>query len=146
MTEVGAIRQAIIDAIPYRTSNYGESPDPRFVYVPPAHLKALRLESNVVIGSRGVGQIILDCRSQYSVFKSNAWRFRSRFRKHSGYSHRFLPAMKILMLTQRRKSLPSLFAKVLHLTKSGGRLSCAGWPLSRRILSPRRPGRRPQPG
>jgi len=56
MNQVGAIRQAIIDAIPYRTSNFGESPDSRFVYVPPAHLKALRLESNVVIGSRGVGK------------------------------------------------------------------------------------------
>ncbi len=56
MTNVSAIRQAVIDAIPFRTSNYGESPDPRSVYVPPAHVKALRLESNVVVGSRGVGK------------------------------------------------------------------------------------------
>lgn len=50
------LRQAIIEAIPYTTSNYGEATDQRLVYVPPAHLKALRLESNLVIGSRGVGK------------------------------------------------------------------------------------------
>jgi hypothetical protein len=50
------IRQAIISAIPYTTSNYGESPEQRQVYLPPAHVKALRLESNLVVGSRGVGK------------------------------------------------------------------------------------------
>jgi hypothetical protein len=56
MTDITQIRQAIVDAIPYTTSNYGESPDQRSVYVPPAHIKALRLESNLVVGSRGVGK------------------------------------------------------------------------------------------
>lgn len=56
MPDTLMIRQAIIDAIPYTTSNYGESPDRQLVYVPPAHVKALRLESNLVIGSRGVGK------------------------------------------------------------------------------------------
>lgn len=56
MSDVTKVRQAIIDAIPYTTSNHGESPDQRLMYVPPAHVKALRLESNLVIGSRGVGK------------------------------------------------------------------------------------------
>jgi len=56
MSESAAIRQAIIGAIPYTTSNYGESPEQRLVYLPPAHIKALRLESNLVVGSRGVGK------------------------------------------------------------------------------------------
>lgn len=56
MSDAKKIRQAIIDAIPYTTSSYVESPDHRLVYLPPAHAKALRLESNVVVGSRGVGK------------------------------------------------------------------------------------------
>lgn len=55
MADVTLLTQAIIEAIP-TTSNYGESPDQRLVYVPPAHIKALRLECNLVIGSRGVGK------------------------------------------------------------------------------------------
>jgi hypothetical protein len=49
-------RQAIVTALPLTTSNYGEKPDRRLVYVPPAHIKALRLESNLVVGARGVGK------------------------------------------------------------------------------------------
>lgn len=56
MSDTTAVRQAIVDAIPYTTSNYGESPDQRLLYVPPAHVKALRLESNLVVGARGVGK------------------------------------------------------------------------------------------
>lgn len=56
MNEVTRIREAIIAAIPYETSNYGQSPDPGQVYIPRAHIKALKLESNLVVGSRGVGK------------------------------------------------------------------------------------------
>lgn len=56
MTDVQAIREAIIEAIPLTTSNHGEAPDQRNMYVPPAHVKALRLERNLVIGARGVGK------------------------------------------------------------------------------------------
>ena len=56
MNNLTQIRQAIIEAIPYTTSNYGEVPDQRLVYIPSAHLKALRMESNLVVGSRGVGK------------------------------------------------------------------------------------------
>lgn len=56
MHDVGEIRRAIIDAIPMTTSSHGEAPDARGLYVPPAHIKALRLECNLVVGARGVGK------------------------------------------------------------------------------------------
>lgn len=56
MPTVERIREAIIAAIPYTTSNDGQPPDARGVYVPPSHLKALRLESSLVVGARGVGK------------------------------------------------------------------------------------------
>ncbi|MBF0123921.1 MAG: hypothetical protein HQL60_01135 [Magnetococcales bacterium] len=55
MSDVNRIRRAIIESIP-TTSNYGEFPEQQLVYVPPAHVKALRMESNLVVGSRGVGK------------------------------------------------------------------------------------------
>lgn len=56
MTSAQEIREAIVAALPINTSNYGEVPNPRNVYIPPAHSKALRLECNLVIGARGVGK------------------------------------------------------------------------------------------
>jgi hypothetical protein len=56
MTSAQEIRESIIDALPITTSNYGEVPNQRDVYIPPAHAKALRLECNLVIGARGVGK------------------------------------------------------------------------------------------
>lgn len=50
------IRGALVKALPSTTSNFGETPDRRLVYVPPAHTKALRLDSNLVVGARGVGK------------------------------------------------------------------------------------------
>ncbi|MFH1136076.1 MAG: hypothetical protein V1816_08305 [Pseudomonadota bacterium] len=50
------IREAIIEALPAETSTHGETPERKVVYVPPSHLKALRLECNLVIGARGVGK------------------------------------------------------------------------------------------
>lgn len=56
MNEVTRIREAIIAAIPDETSNYGQSPDAGRLYMPRAHAKALKLESNLVVGARGVGK------------------------------------------------------------------------------------------
>ncbi len=56
MNDVNGIREAIIAAIPYETSSYGQSPDPGGLYMPRAHAKALKLDSNLVVGSRGVGK------------------------------------------------------------------------------------------
>lgn len=56
MNKVTRIREAIIAAIPSETSNYGQAPDPGQVYLPRAHEKALRLESALVVGARGVGK------------------------------------------------------------------------------------------
>lgn len=56
MTSAQEIREAIAHALPITTSNYGEVPSQRDMYIPPAHSKALRLECNLVIGARGVGK------------------------------------------------------------------------------------------
>jgi hypothetical protein len=55
MADVTALREAILEA-PLETSNFGEAPQPSTLYVPPAHVKALRLESNLIVGARGVGK------------------------------------------------------------------------------------------
>jgi len=49
-------RRAIVEALPVDTSLHGKVPDRRKVYVPASHVKALRLECNLVIGARGVGK------------------------------------------------------------------------------------------
>jgi hypothetical protein len=56
MTDAAQLREAIIAALPIETSNYGDAPEAHHLYVPPAHLKALRLESCLVVGTRGVGK------------------------------------------------------------------------------------------
>lgn len=56
MSRLALIRQAIIDAIPHTPANFGEVGEQVQVYIPPAHIKALRLESNLVVGARGVGK------------------------------------------------------------------------------------------
>lgn len=56
MSNVQFIRQALVEALPMATSNYGETPYPGHMYVPLAHVRALRLECNLVIGTRGVGK------------------------------------------------------------------------------------------
>lgn len=56
MTDISEIRAAIINTLPRETSNYGEVPDQRYVYLPRAHVKALELSTNLVVGSRGVGK------------------------------------------------------------------------------------------
>jgi hypothetical protein len=53
-----SIRQAIIDALPVDTSYSGAAPPPEHLYIPPAHLKALSVESQLVIGTRGVGKSV----------------------------------------------------------------------------------------
>ncbi|CAK0756425.1 conserved hypothetical protein [Gammaproteobacteria bacterium] len=56
MAEVKTIRHAIIEALPREFTTYAQEPDARNLYVPPAHVKALRLECNLVVGARGVGK------------------------------------------------------------------------------------------
>ena len=56
MTEfIQKVRDAII-AAPLETSNFGEIPQENTLYIPPSHMKALRLDANVVVGGRGVGK------------------------------------------------------------------------------------------
>jgi len=55
MTETKQLREAIL-AAPLETSNFGETPQPGTLYLPPSHLKALKLEAHIVVGGRGVGK------------------------------------------------------------------------------------------
>lgn len=55
MTHVQQLREAIL-AAPLETSNFGEMPRPGTLYLPPSHLKALRLDAHVIVGGRGVGK------------------------------------------------------------------------------------------
>ena len=55
MTQAQQLRRAILGA-PLETSNFGEAPMPGTLYLPPSHLKALRLDAHVVVGGRGVGK------------------------------------------------------------------------------------------
>lgn len=56
MSKTDRIRKEIIEAISYETSNHGEPPDEGRLYIPRAHVKALKLESSLIVGSRGVGK------------------------------------------------------------------------------------------
>lgn len=55
MTQTQQIREAI-SAATLDTSNFGEIPQPGTLYLPPSHLKALKLEAHIVVGGRGVGK------------------------------------------------------------------------------------------
>ncbi|QXC08387.1 hypothetical protein [Aeromonas sp. FDAARGOS 1408] len=55
MTKVQQLREAIL-AAPLETSNFGETPQQGTLYLPPSHLKALRLNAHIVVGGRGVGK------------------------------------------------------------------------------------------
>lgn len=55
LTESQALRASIL-AAPLEIANFGEIPDANVLYVPPSHLKALRLDAHVVVGGRGVGK------------------------------------------------------------------------------------------
>ena len=56
VTDVALIREAIVQALPFDVAEHGELLDAGALYVPPAHLKALRLECSLVVGARGVGK------------------------------------------------------------------------------------------
>ncbi|NOT17164.1 MAG: hypothetical protein HOP20_03730 [Sulfuriferula sp.] len=56
MSDVKKIREAMISVLPTSSSNFGESIEARFMYLPSAHIKALRLDCNLVVGARGVGK------------------------------------------------------------------------------------------
>lgn len=60
MTEISveSIRQAILDALPLDMAQHTDQIVPSRLYLPLAHVKALRLESNLVIGDRGVGKSV----------------------------------------------------------------------------------------
>jgi hypothetical protein len=58
MAEAAAVRRAIIAALPAEFSSFGQALDLKHLYVPPAHVKALRLDCHLVVGTRGVGKSV----------------------------------------------------------------------------------------
>ena len=58
MNVLNQVRDAILHALPADTSYSGSAPPAEHLYVPPTHLKALRLESQLVVGTRGVGKSV----------------------------------------------------------------------------------------
>ncbi len=58
MSDSSGLRQTIIDSLPNDTSYSGRAPDLKNLYVPPAHIRALRLDCHLVIGARGVGKSV----------------------------------------------------------------------------------------
>uniref|UniRef100_UPI003569357C hypothetical protein n=1 Tax=Halomonas sp. TaxID=1486246 RepID=UPI003569357C len=58
MTETAKLRTAMLAALPFDTSLSGATPSLERLYVPPTHLKALRPECQLVVGTRGVGKSV----------------------------------------------------------------------------------------
>lgn len=58
MTDVTALRQSIVASLMLDTSYFGEAPELKLLYIPPAHIKALRLDCHLVVGTRGVGKSV----------------------------------------------------------------------------------------
>jgi len=56
MNEFKVILDAMIETLPQETSNSGNPIELKELYIPPAHKKALRLYSNLIVGDRGVGK------------------------------------------------------------------------------------------
>jgi len=55
----GEVRQALIETLPAAASQFGDNPiDPRFLYVPQAHTRALDPNNMVVVGMRGAGKTL----------------------------------------------------------------------------------------
>lgn len=69
MTLAKQLRAAIL-AAPLETSNFGETPQPGTLYLPPSHLKALRLDAHIVVGGRGVGKSFWTAALQSELLRS----------------------------------------------------------------------------
>lgn len=68
-TQAQSLREAIL-AAPLETSNFGETPQSGTLYLPPSHLKALRLDAHIVVGGRGVGKSFWTATLQSDVLRS----------------------------------------------------------------------------
>lgn len=75
-TQAQSLREAIL-AAPLETSNFGETPQSGTLYLPPSHLKALRLDAHIVVGGRGVGKSFWTATLQSDVLRSQLGAFSS---------------------------------------------------------------------
>jgi len=69
-TQAQSLREAIL-AAPLETSNFGETPQSGTLYLPPSHLKALRLDAHIVVGGRGVGKSFWTAALQSDALRSH---------------------------------------------------------------------------
>ncbi|MFT9265754.1 hypothetical protein [Gluconobacter potus] len=69
MTNALQLRDAIL-AAPLDSSNFGETPQSGTLYLPPSHLKALRLDAHIVVGGRGVGKSFWTAALQSELLRS----------------------------------------------------------------------------
>lgn len=69
MTQIEQQREAIL-AAPLETSSFGETPQLGTLYLPPSHLKALRLDAHIVVGGRGVGKSFWTASLQSETLRS----------------------------------------------------------------------------
>jgi len=69
MSSATQLREAIL-AAPLETSNFGETPQPGTLYLPPSHLKALKLDAHIVVGGRGVGKSYWTAALQSELLRS----------------------------------------------------------------------------
>lgn len=79
MTLSQQLRDAILSA-PLETSNFGETPQPGTLYLPPSHLKALRLDAHIVVGSRGVGKSFWTAALRSEALRNQLGTFSSELR------------------------------------------------------------------
>lgn len=56
MSDPVRIREALLESLPADVAGHGRPPQPQEIYVPRAHIKALRPEASLVVGTRGVGK------------------------------------------------------------------------------------------
>ncbi len=69
MNDPMRIREALLASLPADVADHGKPPQPQEVYIPRAHIKALRPEASLVVGTRGVGK---------SLWTMALWNHRTR--------------------------------------------------------------------
>lgn len=79
MTQAQKLRDAIL-AAPLESSNFGETPQLGTLYLPPSHLKALRLDAHIVVGGRGVGKSFWTAALQSVLLRNQLGAFASELK------------------------------------------------------------------
>lgn len=129
------LRELLVSALPVETSLHGGAPDPRFVYLPPSHVKALQPDTMVVVGMRGAGKSFWWAALQNPVIRGLVARVRPDVEVQRqtqvavGFGERpspdEYPSRDILLRMLREARQPRVVWKTIVFTKLAG----AGTPL-----------------